>query len=173
MVSLIKPFLQLCLLNQGPQDLPASRLLLAITAFLYLLVGMAMGWPYYGPVLSLVQSLFELALLWGFSWSLLRVRRHPGRFVQTAAALTGAGAVLGVLLLPLVYAIYRARMLGEPADLAALSYLAVLGWLLVVYGHIYRHALSLPHLGYGVLVALGFVVVAAGLIESLFPAGVV
>lgn len=171
MVSLIKPFLQLCLLNRGPQDLPASPLLLVITILAYLLVGTAMGWPYYGVAVSLMQSLFELALLLGFSWSLLRVRRHPGRFLQTATALTGAGVVLGALLLPLVYAIRRAQLLGESAELAALSYLAVLGWLLAVYGHIYRHALSLPHLGYGVLVALGFVVVATGLIESLFPAG--
>lgn len=166
--ALITPFLQLCLLNRGPQDLPASRLLLGLALTGYLLVGVAMGWPYYGLVVSVAQSLVEIGILVGFTYLVLRWRRHPGRFVQTLTALAGVGVVLGALLLPLVYSMYRAELLGESPELPALAYIAVFGWLVVAYGQIFRHALALKHLGLGILVAVAFVVLASGSIELLF-----
>lgn len=167
---LLRPFLQLCLLNLAPQDLPASRMLLGLSASAYLLVSAAMGWPAYGLGLSLVQAVVDLGILLIFTWGVLSFRRHSERFLQTASALAGVGAVFGVLLLPLVYALYRAELLHQPAELAMLSYLVVLVWLLVVFGNIFRHALGLRHLALGIGVALGFVLFASAAIQMMFPA---
>lgn len=169
MSALIKPFLQLCLLSRGPQDIPASRALLLITVSIYWLVAVAMGWPFYGMRSSVLQSVVELLMLLGFTRLALALARHPGRFTQTATALTAAGGLLGVVLLPVAYAIYQAQAQGVPLGIPALAYLVVLGWLLLVYGHIFRHALSLKHLGLGVLVALGLVVFVAMVTQFLFP----
>ncbi len=169
MNTLLKPFLQLCLLSRGPQDIPASRVLLLITISVYWLVAVAMGWPYYGMRSSVLQSVVELVMVLGFTRFALVLTRHPGRFTQTATALTAAGGLLGVVLLPVAYAIYQAQAQGASLGVPALAYLVVLGWLLVVYGHIFRHALSLRHLGLGVLVALGLVMLVAAVIRFLFP----
>lgn len=166
--ALITPFLQLCLLSRGPQDLPASRVLLLITITVYWLVAVAMGWPYYGIRSSVLQSVVELAMVLGFTRLALLLTRHPARFTQTATALTAAGALLGVVLLPVAYAIYQAQAQGAPLGVPAFAYIVVLGWLLLVYGNIFRHALSLKHLGLGVLVALGLVVLVAMVIQLLF-----
>lgn len=170
MYALLRPFLQLCLLNLAPQDLPASRTLLGLTGFAYLLVSMAMGWPDYGLGLAVLQAVVDLAILLLFTWGVLSFRRHTERFLQTASALAGTGVVLGILLLPLRYSIYRAELLHQDAPvLASLSYLVVLVWLFVVFGNILRHALDLRHLLFGVGIAFGFLLFASAVIQTLFP----
>ena len=45
MKELVKLFTQIALLRRGPQDLPASMLLLALTIVAYLVVNLAAEWP--------------------------------------------------------------------------------------------------------------------------------
>jgi hypothetical protein len=167
--ALLKPFLQLCLLSGGPQDIPASRALLLITVAAYWLVAVALAWPFYGVGPSVLQSIAELAILLAFTRVALIAARHPERFTQTATALTATGTLLGIVMLPVLYAFYQAEMQDAPRDVPALATLVLLGWLLLVYGHIFRHALSLRHLGLGLLVALGLMIVGQALLRLLFP----
>jgi hypothetical protein len=167
--ALIQPFLRLCLLSAGPQDLPSSRFLLGVCLILYASVTVAAYWPHYGFAVSGWRATVEIALLFVFTWGALALRGHPARFLQTMTALLGSGAMFGALLLPLVYAVIRAEMLREPATLPALTSLAVFIWWLVVMGHIFRHALAFRHLGPGLLVALALIGVGVVLVEPLFP----
>ncbi len=167
--SILKPFLQLCLLNRGPQDLPASTLLMAFALTAYAAISALIAWPFYGGQVSLLQTGLELLLLTAYTRLAVQLARHPGRFTQTLTALAGTGFLLGILLLPLVYGMYRARAGAGDPGLAALGYLMVLVWLLVVFGHIFRQALSLKHIGLGILVALGFILLSSLVSEALFP----
>jgi hypothetical protein len=99
----LKVFLDIVLWRRGPQDLPSSRLLLELTAAAYVAVSAVqlalLGES--GPA-WLVFVVLDPILLTGGTWLLLKLFAHPERFLQTATAVLGTGAVLGLLLfLPL------------------------------------------------------------------------
>jgi len=103
----VQQFLRICLdivlWRRGPQDLPASSLLLAIALGAYIAVSAAQlallgetaaTWIFFIAV--------DPLLLGGWVWLVLRVYGHPERFLQAASAVFGTGAVLGIgLYLPL------------------------------------------------------------------------
>ncbi|MBA2491442.1 MAG: hypothetical protein ACR2KU_01185 [Gammaproteobacteria bacterium] len=168
MYALIKPFVRLCLLNANPQDLPASTLLLALCLAGYLTITTLIALPVYGFGVSLVQGFIEILLLLAYTQLVLQVRARPERYLQTVTSLAGTGVIIGVLGMPLIYSLYRSAQAGSVSSLTLLSYLLVLGWLLVVYGHIFRQALSIGR-PFGVLIGFGYIVLTSIVIESLFP----
>ncbi len=169
--ALIKPFVSLCLLNANPQDLPASTSLLGITLGAYMLITALIALPLYGFGLGVLQAILEIALLLAYTWAALQLSRHPERYAQTVSALAGTGAIIGMLALPLVYSLLRSAPSGGVDQPTLFIYLLIFAWLLVVYGHIYRHALS-SGLLVGMLVGFGYVVVSSAVIESVFaPTG--
>jgi hypothetical protein len=99
MRELIQLFAQIALLRRGPQDLPASTALLALTVLGYLGVNLVVssvlppvkGWP----AQVLVDTLFTLA------WyvALLRLLGRSERILQTATAVFGLQGLLSPLLI--------------------------------------------------------------------------
>jgi len=106
-VAQVQQFLRICLdivlWRRGPQDLPASSLLLAIAVAAYIAVSAvqlallgetAATWFFFVVV--------DPLLLAAWVWLVLRLYGRKERFLQTAAAVFGTGAVLGIgLYLPL------------------------------------------------------------------------
>ena len=99
----LRIFIDIVLWRRGPQDLPASGLLLAIAVAVYvgvsavqlaLLGETAATWFFFVVV--------DPLLLGAWVWVVLRLYGHADRFTQTASAVFGTGAVLGLgLYLPL------------------------------------------------------------------------
>jgi hypothetical protein len=166
--ALIQPFVKICLLNANPQDLPASATLLGITLGAYLLITMFMIMPVEGLSLSIQEAVLESALLLAYTHVALRLSAHSERYVQTVSALAGTGVIIGMLALPLAYSLYRSALYETSSALTLIAYVLVFAWLLVVYGHIYRHALSTGLL-IGVLVGLGYIVLTSVVVEAVFP----
>jgi hypothetical protein len=167
--ALIQPFVRLCFLNANPQDLPASAVLLGLTLSAYLLVTAFMVMPLYGLSLSFREAIVEVVLLVAYTQVVLHIGAHPERYTQTVSALAGAGVIIGLLALPLAYSLYNSALRGTTnAPLLLFAYVLVFAWMLVVYGHIYRHALS-TGLFIGVLVGLGYIILTSVVIESAFP----
>ena len=162
MLALARPFVEMCLLRLGPQDLPASPFLLGVAVAAYVGLGVLVTALHY-PFLTAVAISVTGTLIFGLlAYALLSVRGVAGRFFQTGAALAGTGVVLEAVALPLV-ALLEA---GEPADagsgagsgagaILVIPWLVFLVWSWVVGGHILRHALSvrLPA-GIGLSIAL-------------------
>ncbi|WP_006787769.1 hypothetical protein [Thiorhodospira sibirica] len=167
MTALIRPFFEIIFLRQGPQDLPASRALLALCLLLYILLGIVIASPFYGLQQAIVQSVLEVSLLALLVWLLLRLRGMAARFTQTLTAFSGAGVLLGLLTLPLVYSLLgaEARSTEQIPALASLTYLLILGWLLGVYGHILRHAMNFQGLAPGVALAIVLIILSAAASE--------
>src|SRR4029077_14121958 len=99
MTELIQLFAQIALLRRGPQDLPASTLLLALTVSAYLGVNLVVS-SVLPPVKSwpaqvLVDTLFTLA------WyvALLKLVGRSERILQTATAVFGLQGLLSPLLI--------------------------------------------------------------------------
>lgn len=103
----MQQFLRICLdivlWRRGPQDLPASTLLLAMAVAVYLAVS-AVQLALLGE--SAATWLFFIVvdplLLAAWLWMVVRLFGHGERFLQTAAAVFGTSAVLGIgLYLPM------------------------------------------------------------------------
>ena len=99
----LRIFVDIVLWRRGPEDLPVSNLLLVISAAAYVAVSVvqlallgetAATWFFFVVV--------DPLLLAAWVWLVLKLFGHAERFVQTAAAVFGTGAVLGLFLyLPL------------------------------------------------------------------------
>ena len=99
----LRIFVDIVLWRRGPQDLPASTLLLGVAVAAYVAVSAVqlalLGEPAATWFLFMVV---DPLLLGAWVWLVLRLFGKPERFLQTASAVFGAGAVLGLALyLPL------------------------------------------------------------------------
>ena len=167
-MPLLRLFIDICLLRAGPQDLPAAPFLVGLTLAGYAFSGLAVLLPAEGGARAVGMVALDSLLLLAFVAALLRWRGHPARFRQTASALLGSGALLGLLLLPII-ALSQA---GEGlAQLASPLWLVLFAWSLTVTGHVLRHALQLPFPA-GVLLALVYFVLSLSLVQALFPGAV-
>lgn len=167
MFPIVRPFVMIALLRAGPQDLPASPPILALTLIGYLVLGFAISAPYYGAGVALAQAAVDPVILAAFCWLALGLRGCASRFVQALTALAGTGVVIGVFLLPLTLLMAGAGEGGPLAGVVGLFYLAIVCWLLLAWGHIFRNALDLGWPGWGILIALSYLVASALAIDAL------
>ncbi len=156
MLPILDVFLQIALRRRGPEDLPDSFFLLVATGLVYVIVQGFLAVDVYATPVALALSLvLDLLLLCGCLWGLLRLASHMARFRQTLTALFGAGALLGLCMLPFTAWLQVAATPGKPAVGPTLGLLAVLSWSLVVNGHIFSRALSTPFVA-GLAVAVAY-----------------
>jgi len=168
MAALVQFFIQLCLLRRTPQELPGSSVLLNLVFLVYLgssfLVGLAAGLV---PAVAIGQGLTDALLTLLLLYLALRLSGRANRFLQLATALFAAGSLLGLLALIPLGLVAGAESRGEQS-LAGIPFLLLFFWSLLVTGHILRHGFDL-RLGQGVIIALGYNLVATTLVNGLFP----
>jgi hypothetical protein len=136
----LKVFVDIVLWRRGPQDLPASPLLLGITVAAYVAVSAAQLALLHESAASwFVFVVLDPLLLTGGTWLLLRLFQHTERFLQTATAVLGTGALLGLLLfLPLQWIL---SLLGAGPESPAAGIFALL--LVVVFALVTGRILQL------------------------------
>ena len=168
MKEIIRLFTQIALLRRGPQDLPASMLLLVLTITGYLCVNFQVSsalppdedWQ--GPLL--VDALFTL--VWYVA--LLRLLGRPERMLQTVTAVFGFQTVLSPLLIACTWLM---RRIGEDAAWqlpVTCAGLLLLAWLIAANSHVLKAALEWPGPASVALVILQMVA-AWLLVFALFP----
>ncbi|MCB1789622.1 MAG: hypothetical protein KDJ27_04960 [Gammaproteobacteria bacterium] len=165
MQALLSFFFDLARLRRGPQDLPASPVLLALVAALSVALGAVNGAQMFGGMrAALGANLLDLVLTMVMLFLLLQFKDHVARWLQTATAFVGLGALAGLLML-----IVRtpAEALGV-VDVAMIIDLIVAIWLHVALGGVLRHALDIPLIA-GVIIVLSYTVMAFNLIARVFP----
>lgn len=155
MIPLLKAFLDIILARRGPQHLPDSALLLGLSTLFYVLVSAIQLTTFgeSGPAWWVFLCLDPLLLMLT-TFLLLRLHGHPERFRQTAAAVLGTGALLGLaVFLPLQLAINAAGG-GPDSGLARLTAVVSLALFAVVTGRIFK-------LGAGISLVAGMAVAIA------------
>jgi hypothetical protein len=144
MKELFRLFAQIALSRKGPQDLPASYVVLGLTVLGYWVVRYVISsimpptdhWRLH----LLVEVVFTLV------WYavLLRTVGKPERFVQTATAIFGSWLLLAP---PWVVAIHFSQTLPEKHVLYApmvIIALAIAIWIIRASSYVLKHALELP-----------------------------
>jgi hypothetical protein len=149
---------------------PVSTALLKLSLSAYAVAGLLLLLANLNlfPALSLV--LLDLGLLTGLTYGVLNILGRGPRFAQTLTALAGTGVLLQLIAWPLAIWIGQAGVRQETAALPSLLYLALLGWNMVIIGHILRHALSIS-LAFGVLYAFGYLMTFWVASDWLVPVG--
>ncbi len=129
MLHFLKAFLDIVLWRRGPQDLPASRILLWLTAAAYVAVSIVQLSLLEEPAAAwLVFVVLDPVLLVAGVYLLLRLFGKTDRFLQTATAVLGTGVVLGLcMFLPVQWLLKVADVPAEStaAGLAALVMVAI------------------------------------------------
>jgi drug/metabolite transporter (DMT)-like permease len=147
MRELLRLFTQIAVLRKGPQDLPVSMLLLALTLCAYLgvnfLITSALPGNTHWPD-ERWQGLLLLEALFTMTWYvvLLKIVGRPERALQTLTALFGLGAVLSPLL---IAAQWLLRRFGEDATWSApvvCLFLVMVAWLIAANSHVVKAALE-------------------------------
>ncbi len=143
MLDLLRVFVDIALWRRGPQHLPASGLLLLITAAVYCALTLAFGSIVSRPEDRLeMRTALELGLGIGWIWLMLALFGRSQRFFQTATAILGTTALLTPLVLGLQGGLVR---LGQTHVLTVpllFGLLTVVVWYLLITAHILRSALE-------------------------------
>jgi hypothetical protein len=149
MKELLRLFAQITLLRRGPQDLPPSQLLLALTIAGYLAVNLL-----FGALLPQPSKLWigQLAVdtVFTLAWYavLMRLMKRPERFLQTATAVFGYQLLLAPLLLIAGFLVQRAVGPSAPATVqpgqwpALIMALILVVWMVAAGAHILKSALE-------------------------------
>jgi hypothetical protein len=170
-MPLIRLFLDICLLRRGPQDLPASGLLLGLALLANLVVsvvllGLETDWTD-----AVIQALVGGAMLLGFLFITLKAAGLTPRFLQTSIAMLGSDALISSFAVPLLAMMVLASPDEKSADffllILKIVFLMLMLWYVAVMAHILRHALSRP-LGIAVALALVYVLASVQIMSMLF-----
>ncbi|MEJ1960110.1 MAG: hypothetical protein WDO56_00555 [Gammaproteobacteria bacterium] len=144
MKELFALFAQIALSRKGPQDLPASYLVLVLTVVGYWLLLYAVS--SFAPPTAPWRLHLTVYIFFTLAWYavLLRAVGKPERFVQTATATFGSWLLLGP---PWVVAIHIWQSLPETHLLygpLALVALAIAVMTIRAGSYVLKHALELP-----------------------------
>ena len=182
MKELVKLFTQITLLRRGPQDLPASMLLLDLTIVAYLAVNLLLAGLLPPPTAAdaasrmaeadqpnwSAQLLLDTVFTLVWYVALLRIARRPERTLQTMTAVFGFQIVLAPLLFFSSWLSSRFTHDSPWFVTVALFSIVVLVWLVAAGSHIVKAALEWSA---GASVALVILQILAGelLRRALFP----
>jgi len=138
--AFVELFRDIVLWRKGPQDLPASNLLLGLAAAAYIAVS-AVQLAVMGENgrTWFVFLLLDPALLTASVWLMLRLYAHPERFLQTATGVLGAGAYLSIVLYLPLQVLITLMHLGPDSGLSRFLALLMLGTFALVTGRILQH----------------------------------
>ncbi len=165
--AIVVPFINICFLRLGPQDLPGSKFLFRLTLAGFFvavtLSGLFVVEPVQAPALGLVATVLLVVLV----HLALRTNKFPERVRQTITAMAGTGVFFHLLITPIQVLMNPSSQSNPPPELATLA-ISVFVWNLAVEGHILRHALSAPYI-VGLTLAIAFTMVGRVVVGTLFP----
>lgn len=139
-VSVFRILFSIILLQRGPEDLTATPRLLQEMILLNLLTAIVALSAQYGVDMAMYSSLLDLSLSLAFTGLLLVAMNRRPRFLQTAAAISGTGALFHLLSWPFL-------IVGEDAGHSLqqaiwIVMLLLTSWELMVVAHIFRRAID-------------------------------
>ena len=168
MLALFSAFVDIILHRRGPEDLPASRFLLALVLVLYLgvgflVVGVSEHWSRALAILAV-----DAALYLTFIKLLLLLHNFPARFLQSTTALLGIYTLFNAVALPFLIWLESADDSGVLPLLPYAVLIALLLWSLDVSAFIFARAISRSYVA-GVAIVIGYFLFSLLIRGVVFP----
>jgi len=167
MFVLLRTFMDIVRFKAGPQELPASPVLLAITFITAVMTHVVTDAPYSSVGTIWLAAVTQAGAFAVILWVVLSIRGRRERWLQTATALFGAGSLLQLLTIPISY------MLGNQQSsitlgLPSLLLLVIAFWFLAVMSWVFRQSLEIKT-GMSLLLSLGCQFVVLVIVLLVFP----
>ena len=160
--------LAIMLLKAGPQDLPYSRSLLVMSVFLYLASGVLVLTTAMSSAQAVANMVLDVVVLLAFSYFCLSLLKYRARFVQMVSALAGIGIVYHLLAWPLFIQIHNMQPQQQGAKIAALLMLLLISWQVLVFAHVFRHAMQMSMMR-ALALSFGYLFLSMAAAEIIFP----
>lgn len=168
MAKLIQLFWEICLLRAGPQDLPASHILLGMTLIAYAIAGALVAHSLVPDIaMAILASLVDTFLLALLSRGLLWARMLGNRWNQTCTALAGTGCFFELIMWPFNLLQQQDWSTQPTFGLPMIIILVLLIWNVAVIANVLRHALSTT-LFNGAILAMVYTYVSISMFRGLF-----
>lgn len=165
-------FFEICRLNKGPQDIPASKNLLTLCLVGYGLLSVQLAALSQPIEKAVFAGVMEVALIMIFSLALLQIRGKSERWVQMVTALAGTGIIISILALPLYLFIGiggEEAMASSGVRALGLLFLAVLAcWNITIMGHILKNALDINMFS-AIILAISYIWVIFSFTAAIMP----
>lgn len=143
MEALIRLFGDICRFKKGPENVPSSINLLIIILIANFIVEIFLGFSVYSSSLgtSALISILSVLTLIVFSWFWLMIFKLSNRLLQTAIAFIGVSLIMNMLcILPITF-LWKMGVMSDNSF--GLMKLLLIVWILSIYAHIYKKALSI------------------------------
>lgn len=160
-------FIEIALCRKGPQDLPASGFLLALTLALNSTVlAISIFMFQRADVLrGMQQAVLGLASEFLFVWVVLLAFNHSSRMLQSMTAVLGVDTVISLAFIPLL--VLMPAVPGQASVFLGVLMLGLMLWGLIALGCILRHAVNVS-LALGVAMAFVYNVAVYTLVALVF-----
>jgi predicted membrane protein len=163
MYELLKLFLNICLLKQGPQDIPGSNTVLSLVMPVYVIINFLILILSSDVSIALLQVITESILILTLSWIILFFFKKSPRYSQTVCALVGTDAVISFFALPVM-----SILLGQGSQFAFFTLIVLMIWHWAVTGHIFSMALDKP-LSFGLGISFLYILASNLCMTMIFP----
>jgi len=167
MLKVVSRFFNICLLREGPEDLPFDSSLLTGLMALSLVVSFWLGSLIHDMQVAGMSSI--AGLFFAFSFAKLLLLKTPERFLQTFCAMLGTVTLINLISLPVIYPLTNPDLNESLVALLGLLSFALLIWVVIVYGFIFSRAIS-TSLGNGISISVAYTLLSIVVLE-LFLAG--
>lgn len=142
-MNIILRYIELCRLKAGPADMPASNKLLKVTLLAYFMLGIGISRIDNAWNVSVISSLTDTLFMIAAIGLVLNFKGLQARYQQTLIALAGAGIILDIIGLPLLFWLNQIDKLQQGTSIVMLLIIALMFWSLMVVAHIFRQALDI------------------------------
>jgi hypothetical protein len=156
------------LLRAGPQHLPYSVPLMLSLVLLYVVSGVAVLDSSMDTNYALGNMLLDVVVLFAFTWFCLSLLKFRQRFVQTIIALAGIGVVYHLLAWPLLLDLQDMQAEAQGVKMSAVLMLLLLSWQVLVYGHVFRHAMVMS-MSRALALSFGYLFLSIAVADIVFP----
>jgi hypothetical protein len=167
MFKLAKKFFNICLLREGPEDLPFDSSLTIRLVAISLVISFWLGSLVHETQIAGLSSI--AGLLFAYLFVKLLLFKTPERFSQTFTAMLGTVTLINLISVPVIYPLTNTGLNENLVSIFGLMSFALLIWVVVVYGFIFSRAIS-TSLGNGISISVAYTLLSIVVLE-LFLAG--
>lgn len=163
MYGLFSLIFGICIFKKGPQDIPASRLLIQLLIPVYAVISFLILILNTDWFTAMLQVFVEIVLGLGLCWAILLIGNRSTRYQQTVCALIATDAFISFLALPSM-----TTLVVQSGGIAFTFIVLLMIWHWLVSGHIFSHALNQP-IFFGLGVSFMYLLTSYQIMGTLFP----
>jgi len=166
--TLLKVFLDICLIKKGPKHVPESTGLLKVTFFTYFMSGTLLLASDASLFDAIIQAFIEALLLGIFMYGLVAFFSVAHRFTQSMIAIYASGTLITTVSVPFVFWVVSLSKNDEPAGMGGLVVFLIVCWSFIVMASIIRETIK-KSLSISLLLTFCYLYLSYQVISFVYP----